>query len=1042
VIVTPQLRVNDANGPNQNGGDLDDDFYNWLPPPQEAWHLIPHYTCTAAVLETTDPNTSYLFTAYNDKSWRDYTDPNDPAFSTEFTIGYGASQNLTCGTGWTHDLARSKDGYAGAGSMPPPRPDARWLQEQTDVKSAVGGNGYIYAVGVNNGIGNHNDAIFLARSRDGITWDPNDVFTVVADNDELIEYRTPFVAAGGPRGYADHVYVVWIQDRRIVGGQYNDGRARTILFVESRDGGASFSYPPEIISPDYIEADSSQFLSTLPVCAAAVGPRPSGEVYVTWYARPQGTAVRDIFPACEVLPVPVAPDTFEIRRFEPKVPGQPGEGTWYPDPSASQSSTVITEFLPLWRSSFSPDFNNEVSNFREFYEQPAIAVDQHKFREGWVYFVYATEDPLYVSDPNSVWPCVGDVNIRFARLRPGISGAWEEKEAAGPTPSPRYEHIFVNDRLRANIVMHGGSTYRYGPGTSETKLWNGFFWEDGASGGPFARASHAAYDARRDRVVAFGGRDPFNNNRPSDATYEYTGSAWVLMQPPTSPTARENHAMAYDATNPNPSQRVVLLFGGRSGDVAPYTYNADTWAWDGTEWTLRASTGPPARWKHAMAYDRQRNRVLLFGGENAAGQALPDTWEWDATSWTQVQTPGPSARADHAMAYDDTWKRMVLFGGRTQSGEVKGDTWFWMLDEGAYVWKQHQLSQGEQVPSPRYGHAMAFSGRVGVVLFGGLDDTDPNQPVLYNDVWEWQTSRWEVFASPLNDPQPEPLPPSPWHGIGQQWRFGATSQFMPAMAMTRAGHLGVSWLDRRDDDYADPNDPLMNQAYRCYFAWSADGGETWQGGSPGTPDLDVSLVSVDPRADTQNPLVYEWLDRLVSLGGYRGMGAWGRKFLPVWVDLTDWPQYALRHDPWFAYHPPLPPEPEIIQQLGDIYGALVEVIEPVPPDYEPDCDVDLADFTVFQLCFGGSNNPPAPACPPGMDADYDNDGDVDLQDFDMFFLAFTGAGVNPCDDDGCPTGGEEEGESGMAPTFVPEPVPDELYWQLYEYCLRNGIPFT
>ena len=104
--------------------------------------------------------------------------------------------------------------------------------------------------------------------------------------------------------------------------------------------------------------------------------------------------------------------------------------------------------------------------------------------------------------------------------------------------------------------------------------------------------------------------------------------------------------------------------------------------------------------------------------------------------------------------------------------------------------------------------------------------------------------------------------------------------------------------------------------------------------------------------------------------------------------------------------------------------------------------MDAHCVSAFQLRCGASNNPPAPTCPPGMDADYDNDGDVDQQDFGMFFLAFTGAGQNPCDDDLCPTGGEGEGESGMAPTFVPEPVPDELYWQLYEYCRRNGIPFS
>jgi len=62
-----------------------------------------------------------------------------------------------------------------------------------------------------------------------------------------------------------------------------------------------------------------------------------------------------------------------------------------------------------------------------------------------------------------------------------------------------------------------------------------------------------------------------------------------------------------------------------------------------------------------------------------------------------------------------------------------------------------------------------------------------------------------------------------------------------------------------------------------------------------------------------------------------------------------------------------------------------------PGDLDGDGDVDLSDFTVFQLCFGGSNNPPAPTCPAGADADLDGDGDVDLADFLIFQQNFTGS---------------------------------------------------
>lgn len=60
-------------------------------------------------------------------------------------------------------------------------------------------------------------------------------------------------------------------------------------------------------------------------------------------------------------------------------------------------------------------------------------------------------------------------------------------------------------------------------------------------------------------------------------------------------------------------------------------------------------------------------------------------------------------------------------------------------------------------------------------------------------------------------------------------------------------------------------------------------------------------------------------------------------------------------------------------------------------DFDGDNDVDTADFAIFARCFGGSGLPPAPACPPGVDADFDGDGDVDLADFALLAHGYTGS---------------------------------------------------
>lgn len=64
----------------------------------------------------------------------------------------------------------------------------------------------------------------------------------------------------------------------------------------------------------------------------------------------------------------------------------------------------------------------------------------------------------------------------------------------------------------------------------------------------------------------------------------------------------------------------------------------------------------------------------------------------------------------------------------------------------------------------------------------------------------------------------------------------------------------------------------------------------------------------------------------------------------------------------------------------------------VPPagtatDLDGDCDVDGADYAMFQMCFTGPGTTPAPGC---AAADMNGDGAVDMTDFIMLQLAFTG----------------------------------------------------
>ena len=62
-------------------------------------------------------------------------------------------------------------------------------------------------------------------------------------------------------------------------------------------------------------------------------------------------------------------------------------------------------------------------------------------------------------------------------------------------------------------------------------------------------------------------------------------------------------------------------------------------------------------------------------------------------------------------------------------------------------------------------------------------------------------------------------------------------------------------------------------------------------------------------------------------------------------------------------------------------------------DFDKDGDVDLIDFSHFQACFNGPNQPPAQSgC---TDADLDDDTDVDLNDFTVFQGCFNGPNQTP-----------------------------------------------
>jgi len=249
---------------------------------------------------------------------------------------------------------------------------------------------------------------------------------------------------------------------------------------------------------------------------------------------------------------------------------------------------------------------------------------------------------------------------------------WHALVPVGPAPSPRSGHAMAYDAQRGEVLVIGGHTATLR--TGETWAWNGTTWRLAGSMPPHEQMA-AAYDARRDRVVAFGGVslgfDGFDHHVAE--TWEWDGQAWTQIAIGPSPPARGEHAMAYD-----PVRERIVMFGG----INDYETLADTWEYDGTTWQpMQPSLVPRTRRGHVLAYDAARGMVVMMGGRSSpldGDQLLADTWEWNGSDWTPVATfTAPPPRRDHAAAYDPVNARVVAFGGATSN-----ETWTYGYDGG------------------------------------------------------------------------------------------------------------------------------------------------------------------------------------------------------------------------------------------------------------------------------------------------------------------------------------------------------------------------
>jgi hypothetical protein len=144
-----------------------------------------------------------------------------------------------------------------------------------------------------------------------------------------------------------------------------------------------------------------------------------------------------------------------------------------------------------------------------------------------------------------------------------------------------------------------------------------------------------------------------------------------LEPAPSLVAPRSTLAMAFDRGRDR-----MVLFGGFDSS---FTASNETWERDASGvWQVVTNQGPSARYEAHMEYDEARGVIVLFGGSactpQGCGTQLSDTWEWNGTTWTERSATAPGVPTRN-MIYDPVRQRVVRTDFPFSLYEWDGTAW-------------------------------------------------------------------------------------------------------------------------------------------------------------------------------------------------------------------------------------------------------------------------------------------------------------------------------------------------------------------------------
>ena len=270
------------------------------------------------------------------------------------------------------------------------------------------------------------------------------------------------------------------------------------------------------------------------------------------------------------------------------------------------------------------------------------------------------------------------------------------------SPSPRGHSDMVYDSVNDRMILFGGQTTGNGTnGETWAYDYNTNTWTNrNPATAPSPRWGYAmAYDAESAHTVIFGG---YFYMEDITWAYNYSTNIWENRNATMNasclasrPPAMHLQGMAYDSTNDR-----IIMFGQNSSIVY------QTWAYDYNTncWQLRGTTGQPTtagQDEREMTYDSQSRLMVLESDTD-------ETWTYDyaTNTWTN-QNPSPRPVVHHTgMAYIPSQNRIVLYGGRNAGGQAV-ETWQFTIGGGSGDTTPPTLSSGSPTGTLSAGTASA-----------------------------------------------------------------------------------------------------------------------------------------------------------------------------------------------------------------------------------------------------------------------------------------------------------------------------------------------